>query len=200
MPLQNALNFPDAFLQPLFFDRQAPAAVNYGAVGAVIGYEISHSLTPKAARSIPQGGCGTGGSAPTWRLSTQPPPDSPRSTTPTNPFPDLALSGKQTLDENIADLAGLTAAYDAYRASLAGTAAHVQNDFSGDWKFFLGVAQIWASKLTEASLREQVMTAPPKGSGSLRRATSTQGTRIRCTTRRSFTSLRPSACAFGKPM
>jgi putative endopeptidase len=65
-----------------------------------------------------------------------------------------------TLDENIADLAGLCAAYDAYRASLAGKAAPVQNGLSDDQQFFLGFAQFWASKSTEASLREQVMTDP----------------------------------------
>jgi predicted metalloendopeptidase len=68
------------------------------------------------------------------------------------------VNGKQTLNENIADLAGLAAAYDAYRASLAGKAAPVQNDFTGDQQFFLGFAQYWISKSSEAFLREQVMT------------------------------------------
>jgi endothelin-converting enzyme/putative endopeptidase len=74
------------------------------------------------------------------------------------PFSDLAVNGKQTLNENIADLAGLTAAYDAYRASLAGKAAPVQNGLSGDQQFFLSFAQNWASKSSEAFLREQMMT------------------------------------------
>jgi putative endopeptidase len=74
------------------------------------------------------------------------------------PFPDLAVNGRQTLDENIADLAGISAAYDAYRASLAGKAAPVENGFTGDQQFFLGFAQQWASKSSEAFLREQMMT------------------------------------------
>jgi putative endopeptidase len=74
------------------------------------------------------------------------------------PFPDLAVNGKQTLNENIADLGGVSPAYDAYRASLAGKAAPVQNGLSGDHQFFLGFVQSWASKSSEAFLREQVMT------------------------------------------
>ena len=72
--------------------------------------------------------------------------------------PDLAVNGKQTINENIADLGGISAAYDAYRTSLSGKAAPVQNGFSGDQQFFLGFAQMWASRSSEAFLREQVMT------------------------------------------
>ena len=102
----------------------------------------------------------TGGNLPTWRISTQPRPLAAQYDT-YKPFPDLALNGKQTLEENLADLAGLAAAYDAYQASLAGKAAPVQNGFSGDQQFFLGFAQSWASKSksSEADLRHQVMTA-----------------------------------------
>src|SRR6204780_219152 len=69
LPLQNALNFPAAILQPPYFDPQAPAAMNYGGIGIIIGHEISIPLKPKAARSIPQGVCATGGNPPTWRIS-----------------------------------------------------------------------------------------------------------------------------------
>jgi putative endopeptidase len=68
------------------------------------------------------------------------------------------VNGKQTLDENIADLAGLSAAYDAYRASLADKVAPVRNGFSGDQQFFVAFAQIWATKASGAALRQQVMT------------------------------------------
>jgi putative endopeptidase len=74
------------------------------------------------------------------------------------PFPDLALTGKQTLNENIADLSGISAAYDAYRASIAGKTAFVQNGLSGDQQFFLGFAQFWASKSNDAYLRQTVMS------------------------------------------
>ena len=74
------------------------------------------------------------------------------------PFPDLAVNGKQTLAENVADLGGLAAAYDAFRVSLGGKTAPIQNGFSGDQQFFLGFAQVWATKSNEAFLREQVMS------------------------------------------
>ena len=86
LPLQNALNFPVAILQPPFFDPLAPPEVNYGAIGSVIGHEISLPSTPKAAPSTPKARCATGGSPPTWPTSTPPPPNSPRNTTPTNLF------------------------------------------------------------------------------------------------------------------
>ena len=74
------------------------------------------------------------------------------------PLPDLAVNGKQTLDENIADLGGISPAYDAYRASLAGKTDPVQNGFTGDQQFFLAFAQSWCSKSSEAFLRQTVMT------------------------------------------
>jgi putative endopeptidase len=158
LPLQNALNFPAAILQPPYFDPQAPAAVNYGAIGGVIGHEISHTFdtTGSAFDS-------TGRVRNWWK-----PADLERFKAATarlaahydtyKPFPDLAVNGKQTLNENIADLAGLAAAYDAYRAFLASKAAPVQNEFTGDQQFFLGFAQYWISKSSGAFLREQLMT------------------------------------------
>ena len=74
------------------------------------------------------------------------------------PFPDLAVNGKQTLNENLADLGGISAAYDAYRASIAGARPLPSKRGSGDQQFFLGFAQQWASKSSEAFLREQMMT------------------------------------------
>ena len=158
LPLQNALNFPAAYLEPPNFDPQAPAAVNYGAIGRTIGHEISHTFDTEGSAFDP-----TGRARNWWkpadlahfnvaaaRLAAQ--------YDTYKPFPDLAVNGKQTLDENIADLGGISAAYDAYRASLAGNAAPVQNGLSGDQQFFLGFAQMWASKSSIAFLREQLMT------------------------------------------
>jgi endothelin-converting enzyme/putative endopeptidase len=158
LPLQNAINFPAAHFQPPYFDPQAPAAVNYGAIGMTIGHEISHTFDTQGS-----GFDSTGRVRNWWK-----PADLERFKATTarlaaqydtyKPFPDLAVNGKQTLNENIADLAGISVAYDAYRASLAGKAAPVQNGFTGDQQFFLRFVQQWASKSSEAFLREQVMT------------------------------------------
>ena len=158
LPLQNALTFSAAYLEPANFDPQAPAAVNYGAIGRVIGHEMSHTFDTEGSAFDPTGRVRNWWrpadlahfNAATTRLAAQ--------YDTYKPFPDLAVNGKQTLDENIADLGGISAAYDAYRASLAGKAAPVQKGLSGDQQFFLGFAQSRASKSTEASLREQVMT------------------------------------------
>jgi putative endopeptidase len=158
LPLQNALNFPAAHFQPPYFDPEASAAVNYGAIGDTIGHEISHIFDTQGSAFD-----STGRMHNWWK-----PADLTHFKAAAaglaaqydtyKPFPDLAVNGKQTLDENIADLAGLTAAYDAYCASLAGKAAPVKNGFSGDQQFFLGFAQAWASKSSEAWLRQQMMT------------------------------------------
>jgi endothelin-converting enzyme/putative endopeptidase len=160
LPLQNALSFPAAILQPPFFDAQAPAAVNYGAIGSVIGHEISHTFDSEGAAFDSKGRVRNWWTpadlahfeAATAKLAAQ--YDSYK------PFPDLYLNGKQTLAENIADVAGISAAYDGYRNSLAGKAAPTQDGFSGDQQFFVAFAQNWGSKSREASLRQQVMTDP----------------------------------------
>jgi putative endopeptidase len=160
LPLQNALNFPAAILQPPFFDAQAPAAVNYGAIGSVIGHEISHTFDSEGAAFDSKGRVRNWWTpsdlahfeAATAKLAAQ--YDTYR------PFPDLSVNGKQTLGENIADVAGIAAAYDGYGASLAGQVAPTQDGFSGDQQFFIAFAQNWGSKSREASLRQQVMTDP----------------------------------------
>jgi putative endopeptidase len=73
------------------------------------------------------------------------------------PFPDLGVNGKLTLGENIADVAGLSAAFDGYRMSLRGKPAPVVGGLSGDQQFFLAFAQVWRNKTREASLRAQLM-------------------------------------------
>jgi putative endopeptidase len=158
LPLQNALNFPAAILQPPFFDPKAPAAANYGSIGAVIGHEISHTFDSEGAAFDSKGRVRNWWTpedlahfnAAIGKLALQ--------YDAYKPFPDLALNGKQTLGENIADVAGLAAAYDGYKASLAGQPAPVQDGLSGDQQFFLAFAQAWAEKDRDAALRQQVLT------------------------------------------
>ncbi len=156
LPLQNALNFPAAILQPPFFDPLAPAAANYGAIGSVIGHEISHTFDTEGSAFDSKGRVRNWWTpadlehfeAATAKLAAQ--YDSYK------PFPDLSVNGKQTLAENIADVAGVAASYDGYRASLAGKAAPVQDGFSSDQQFFIAFGQNYASKGREAALRQQV--------------------------------------------
>lgn len=158
LPLSNALNFPAAILQAPFFDANRDAAFNFGGIGATIGHEISHSFDDQGSQFDAEGRLINwwtpadlahfhGASA---KLAAQ--YDGYR------PFPDLAVNGKQTLSENIADVAGLSAAYDAYRLSLKGKEAPVIDGLSGDQRFFLAYSQSWREKERDASLRQQVLT------------------------------------------
>jgi endothelin-converting enzyme/putative endopeptidase len=160
LPLQNALSFPAAILQPPFFDPLAPAAANYGAIGSVIGHEISHTFDTEGSAFDSKGRVRDWWTpsdfahfkAATARLAAQ--------YDTYKPFPDVSVNGKQTLAENIADNAGISASFDAYHASLAGKPAPVQDGFSGDQQFFIAFGQNWGSKQREAALRQQVMTDP----------------------------------------
>jgi endothelin-converting enzyme/putative endopeptidase len=160
LPLQNALNFPAAILQPPFFDPQAPAAANYGAIGSIIGHEISHTFDSEGAAFDAKGRVRNWWTpedlahfnASTAKLAAQ--------YDTYTPFPDLHVNGKQTLGENIADVAGIAAAYDGYRASLNGKPAPQQDGFSGNQQFFIAFGQNWGSKMREAALRQQIVGDP----------------------------------------
>jgi putative endopeptidase len=158
LPLQNALNFPAAILQPPFFDPQAPAAVNYGAIGAVIGHEISHTFDSEGSAFDAQGRVRNWWTESDMEHFNKATAALVAQYDTYKPFPDLAVNGKQTLAENIADVAGIAAAYDGYRASLAGKVAPEQNGFSGDQQFFIAYAQDWGQKVRDAALRAQVAT------------------------------------------
>jgi putative endopeptidase len=160
LPLQNALNFPAAILEPPFFDPQAPAAANYGAIGSIIGHEISHTFDTEGSAFDSKGRVRNWWTpadlahfeASTAKLAAQ--------YDTYKPFPDLPVNGRQTLGENIADVAGISAAYDGYRASLQGKTAPTEDGFSGDQQFFIAFGQNWASKSREAAIRQQVLTDP----------------------------------------
>lgn len=160
LPLQNALNFPAAILQPPFFDPKAPAAANYGAIGSVIGHEISHTFDTEGSTFDATGrlrNWWTPADLAHFDVATAKLADQYDTY---KPFPDLHVNGKQTLAEDIADVAGISAAYDAYHDSLGGRSAPMQDGFTGDQQFFIAFGQNWGSKTRPAALRQQVLTDP----------------------------------------
>jgi putative endopeptidase len=158
LPLQNALNFPAAILQPPFFDPQAPAAVNYGAIGSVIGHEISHTFDAEGSAFDSKGRVRNWWTAEDHAHFEQQAEKLEKQYDAYEPFPGVHVNGKQTIDENIADLGGIAAAYDGYRASLHGAEAPLQDGFTGDQQFFIAFGQNWGSQSREAALRRQVLT------------------------------------------
>lgn len=159
-PVMNEIVFPAAILQPPFFDPNADPAVNYGGIGAVIGHEISHHFDDQGRKFDK-----TGNFAEWWTKE-----DVTRFKALTDkvvtqygayePIAGLKVNGELTLGENIADLAGVTMAYDAYKLSLKGKPAPVIDGYTGDQRFFLGFGQVWQNKSREAAIRQQILTDP----------------------------------------
>lgn len=160
LPLDNGLNFPAAILQPPFFDPKAPAAANYGAIGTIIGHEISHTFDSEGAAFDSKGRVRNWWTpedlshfeAATAALAAQ--------YSSYKPFPDLAVNGRQTLGEDIADVAGLAAAFDGFHASLHGKDAPRVHGFTGDQQFFIAFGQNWSTVIRDAAQRRRVLTDP----------------------------------------
>jgi len=158
--LENKIVFPAGLLQPPLFDSTADAAVNYGAIGAVVGHEISHGFDDQG-RKIDA----TGAVRDWWTK-----PDAERFTARAKgfgaqydayePLPGLHINGQLTMGENIADMAGVLVAYDAYRASLKGHEPKVLDGFAGDQRFFLGYAQSWRVKQRDDFVRSRLASDP----------------------------------------
>ncbi|THD64962.1 M13 family metallopeptidase [Phenylobacterium sp.] len=158
LPVRNALNFPAAILQAPDFNPKNPVAMNLGATGATIGHEISHSFDDQGAQFDSQGRLRNwwtpqdlahfqaSGHALAMQFGQY------------HPFPDITLNGEQMLSENIADIAGLNAAYDAYRAANGGKEGPSQQGFTGDQQFFVAFSQSWRTKTREATARQRAVT------------------------------------------
>ena len=158
LPLQNGLNFPAAILEAPFFDPKADAAANYGSMGATIGHEISHSFDNSGAEFNAQGKLAnwwTSEDAAHFKAASQ---QLVEQFNQYEPLPGLHVNGQQTLGENIADVAGLSAAYDAYKLSLHGKELPVVDGLTGDQRFFVSFAQGWRQKIRDAALRSQIIT------------------------------------------
>ena len=158
MPVANALNFPAAILVKPFFDPNADAAFNYGAIGATIGHEISHSFDTGGALFDSSGRMRNWWTPADFKAFQAQAQLLEKQFDAYEALPGLHVNGKLTINENIADVAGLGAAYDAYKASLGGKPAPTIDGLTGDQRFFLAFAQSWAVKSRPETLRQIVLT------------------------------------------
>jgi putative endopeptidase len=161
-PTYNEIVFPAAILQPPFFNLAADPAVNYGAIGAIIGHEIGHGFDDQGSKSD-----GAGNLRDWWK-----PEDRAAFEALTGrlveqysafcPFDEgkTCSNGRLTLGENIGDIGGLSLAYRAYQLSLNGKPAPVIDGTTGDQRFFMAWAQVWRAKSREASERQRLVTGP----------------------------------------
>jgi putative endopeptidase len=152
--------FPAGILQAPMFDANADPAINYGAIGGVIGHELTHGFDDEGRKIDADGALrdwwtkedATEFEARARKLAAQ--------YSAFEPLPGVHVNGELTLGENIADLGGLTVALDAYRASLRGAPAPVIDGLTGDERVLLGWAQAWRGKVTDDFVRKQVVTDP----------------------------------------
>jgi putative endopeptidase len=156
----NEIVFPAAILQPPFFDARADDAVNYGAIGAVIGHEISHGFDDGGSQSD-----GDGNLRDWWtkedKANFRAKADAlVKQYDGYSPLPGYHVNGALTLGENIADNSGMAIAYKAYKLSLGGKPAPVIDGFTGDQRFFMGFGQIWRVKMREEQQILQIKTDP----------------------------------------
>ncbi|MBC7505318.1 MAG: M13 family metallopeptidase, partial [Sandarakinorhabdus sp.] len=159
-PPMNEVVFPAAILQPPFFDPAADPAVNYGAIGAVIGHEITHGFDDQGRQYDAKGvlrdwwtaADGKAFEARAKRLVEQ--------YNAYEPLPGTHVNGQLTLGENIADIAGLQIAHDAWKLSLGGKPAPVIDGMTGEQRFFLGYGQAWRGKRRDAATLAQLTSDP----------------------------------------
>ncbi|HTQ12791.1 MAG TPA: M13-type metalloendopeptidase [Rhizomicrobium sp.] len=159
-PVFNSIFFPAAILQPPFFDPNADDAVNYGAIGVVMGHEIGHGFDDQGSKY-------TGlGILQSWWTDEDREKFEARVSALGAQFdsyeelPGMHVNGKLTMGENIGDLSGATISLQAYHYSLGGKPAPVLDGFSGDQRFFLAHAQVWRGKYREGQMRQQLLSNP----------------------------------------
>ena len=159
-PLLNEIVFPAGILQPPFFNAEADDAINYGAIGGVIGHEITHGFDDQGSRFDAEGNLKM------WWTKDDRKKFNDRAACVVDQFssyevlPGLFMQGKLTLGESIADLGGLTVSYDAFQKSMEGSRPNNIDGFTPEQRFFLGWAQVWAYKATEQNLRLRVANGP----------------------------------------
>ena len=161
-PVKNEIVFPAAILQPPFFDPDADPAVNYGAIGGVIGHEISHGFDDQGRKSDGRGILRD------WWTAEDAAKFEAQATKlgaqyeaydfPT--LPDMHINGRVAMGENIGDLGGVLLGLEAYRTSLAGKPAPVIDGFTGEQRLFMGWAQVWRTLWRDDALRQQIINGP----------------------------------------
>lgn len=159
-PTANEIVFPAAILQPPFFNVTADDAVNYGGIGAVIGHEISHGFDDQGRRYDGSGNLNDWWAAQDSEEFMRRAKALGAQYNALSPISGLFVNGDLTMGENIADLAGVAMAYRAYQLSLNGKQAPVIDGLTGDQRFFIGWAQVWARKYREDELRKRLLTDP----------------------------------------
>ncbi|KAG1554664.1 hypothetical protein G6F50_012961 [Rhizopus delemar] len=160
VPLENRLVFPAAILQPPFFDGAADDAVNYGAIGAVIGHEISHGFDNAGALFDETGKLHNWWTAEDLKQFNAAGDALAAQFSSYEPFPGVHVNGKLTLGENIADLGGLATAYDALQKATAGKEDPKVDGFTRDQRFFFNWATVWRTKYTPENAKVRLATDP----------------------------------------
>jgi putative endopeptidase len=156
----NEIVFPAAILQPPFFDPQADPAINYGSIGAVIGHEISHGFDDQGRQYDAKGALRDWWTAADNKAFTERAKKLVAQYNAYEPLKGSHINGELTLGENIADIAGLQIAYDAWKMSLGGKPAPVIDGMTGEQRFFLGYAQSWRGKRRDAAKLAQLTSDP----------------------------------------
>ena len=157
-PVRNDVTFPAAILQPPFFNMEADDAVNYGAIGAVIGHEMGHGFDDQGRQFDGAGVMRD------WWTEKDGAEFKKRTARLVEQFgayevlPGLKVNGELTLGENIGDLTGLVIGHRAYLLALGGKPAPVIDGLTGEQRFFIGWAQCWREKIREDALRQQVLS------------------------------------------
>ena len=160
-PLMNQITFPAAILQPPFFDPAADPAVNYGAIGAVIGHEMGHGFDDQGRKFDATGHLRDWWTKPTADSYTGRAQKLVAQYNGYEPIPGTKINGQLTLGENLGDLGGIEAAYQAYRRYVAQHGEPPLIDgLTGDQRFFLAYAEAWRQKRREGATRQQLLTDP----------------------------------------
>ena len=157
---ENKIVFPAGILQAPFFDPTADAAVNYGAIGAIIGHEIMHGFDDQGRKFDSNGGAKdwwTAEDATRFKALTD---ELGKQYSSYEAAPGVFINGELTMGENIGDMSGLQVAYDAYHMSLGGKEAPVIDGLTGDQRFFLAFAQAWRGKQRDDAIKTQVASDP----------------------------------------